>query len=95
MEPTDDGRVEVSLTSSAIKGYLGLGYGGRLIPKRNDWKISAELGAMIWGGTPSQTTHDGTDLSKDVKDYPCKAIKVVKALKVYPVLSVRVAKTLF
>ena len=40
-------------------------------------------------------THDGTNLTKDVQDYPHSITKVVKALKVYPVLSVRIAKTLF
>jgi hypothetical protein len=95
MEPTADGRVEISCTSNSLKPYVGFGYGGLLIPSRNDWKISVEAGAMIWGGTPSLTTHDGTDLTKDVKSYPSKITKIVKALKVYPVLSVRFAKTLF
>jgi len=95
MEPTDEGNVEISVTSNSIKPYLGFGYGGRLIPNRNDWKVTVECGALIWGGTPSQTTHDGTDLSGDVKDYPHSITKIIKALKVYPVLSVRFAKTLF
>lgn len=95
MEPTDEGNVEISSTSNSVKPYLGLGYGGRLFPKRNDWKVTVECGAMIWGGTPSQTTHDGTNLSKDVKEYPHSIVKIVKALKVFPVLSVRFAKTLY
>jgi hypothetical protein len=95
MEPTSDGKVNISCTSNSIKPYLGFGYGGLLFPSRNDWKITVEAGALIWGGTPSQTTHDGTDLSKDVQAYPHTITKIVKALKVYPVLSVRIAKTLF
>lgn len=95
MEPTAEGNVEILCTSNSIKPYLGLGYGGLLFPSRNDWKITVELGAMIWGGTPTMRTHDGTDLTKDIKDYPHSITKIVKALKVYPVLSVRVAKTLF
>lgn len=95
MEPTAEGNVEILCTSNSIKPYLGLGYGGLLSPSRNDWKITVELGAMFWGGTPTLRTHDGTDLTKDIKDYPHSITKIVKALKVYPVLSVRIAKTLF
>lgn len=97
-EPAVDGTVKISVKSSAVKPYLGFGYTGRLVGYRDDWKISAELGVMIWGGTPSQRLHDGTDLSKDVKDIPGTFgdyVSIVKALKVYPVLSVRFAKTIF
>lgn len=95
MEPTPEGNVEILCKSNSIKPYLGFGYGGLLFPSRNDWKITAEAGVWIWGGSPSQTTHDGTDLSKDVEDYPHSITKIVSVLKVYPVLSVRIAKTLF
>jgi hypothetical protein len=97
-EPTADGSVSVSIRSNPVKPYLGIGYTGRLASSRDDWKISAELGAMIWGGTPSQRMHDGMNLSKDVTDIPGSLgdyVSVIKALKVYPVLSVRIAKTLF
>ncbi len=95
MEPTSEGNVEILCTSNSVKPYLGLGYGGQLLPSRNDWKITVELGAMFWGGTPAMRTHDGTNLTKDVQNYPHSITKIVKDLKVYPVLSVRVAKTLF
>ena len=97
-DPTEDGKVSISTTSNAIKPYIGAGYTGRLVKSRDDWKISAELGIMIWGGTPVQRLHDGTDLSKDLTNIPGKmgdVISFTKALKVYPVLSVRFAKTIF
>jgi hypothetical protein len=53
---------------------------------------------MVWGGTPTQRMHDGTNLSKDVTNIPGALgdyVGVIKALKVYPVLSVRFAKTIF
>ena len=93
-----DGSVRISTKSNAVKPYLGFGYTGRLVGTRDDWKVSAELGVMIWGGTPSQRMHDGTNLSKDVTDIPGTLggyVDFIKALKVYPVLSVRFAKTIF
>jgi len=97
-DPTEDGKVSISAKSNALKPYFGLGYTGRLLSSRDDWKISAELGAMIWGGTPSQRMHDGINLSKDVMHIPSvmgDCVGLVEALVVYPVLSVRIAKTLF
>lgn len=97
-EPTAEGHVSVSVRSNPVKPYLGIGYTGRLVSRRDDWKISAEVGAMLWGGTPSQNMHDGMNLSKDVTDIPGSLgdyVSVIEKLKVYPVLSVRIAKTLF
>lgn len=97
-EPTAEGNVSVSVRSNPVKPYLGIGYTGRLVSRRDDWKISAEVGAMLWGGTPSQNMHDGMNLSKDVTDIPGSLgdyVSVIEKLKVYPVLSVRIAKTLF
>lgn len=97
-DPTEDGKVEIHTKSNAVKPYVGVGYTGRLAKTRDDWKISAELGAMIWGGTPDQRLHDGTDLSKDVDKIQGSmgsTIRLTEALKVFPVVSVRFAKTIF
>ena len=98
MQPADDGSVTIHSKSWSVKPYIGLGYTGRLIKKRDDWKISAQLGALIWGGTPLQQTQDGTDLSRlvcNIKGSLGHRIALIEALKVYPVLNVRIAKTLF
>lgn len=98
INPAADGSVRINTKSNAIKPYLGIGYTGRLVGSRDDWKVSAELGVMIWGGTPSQRLHNGIDLSKNVTNIPGTLgdyVSIIKALKVYPVLSVRFAKTLF
>ena len=97
-QPTENGAVTIQAKSWSVKPYLGIGYTGRLIKSRDDWKVSAALGVMIWGGTPLQETHDGTDLSTkvcNIKGTMGHSIALVEALKVYPVLSVRFAKTLF
>ena len=97
-QPTENGAVTIHAKSWSVKPYLGIGYTGRLIKSRDDWKVSAALGVMIWGGTPLQETHDGTDLSSkvcNIKGTMGHSIALVEAIKVYPVLSVRLAKTLF
>ena len=93
----DDCSVNISVKSNAIRPYIGFGYTGRLIKSRDDWKVSAELGAMIWGGSPTQRMHDSTDLSDLSNIYGTlgSCVSVFDALKVYPVLSVRFAKTIF
>jgi hypothetical protein len=98
VEPAEDGSVQIRTTSNSWKPYLGFGYGGRLIPKRGDWKVTVEVGALIWGGMPTQRMHDGTDLSEDVENISGNlgtCVDIIKFLKVYPVLSVRFAKILF
>lgn len=97
VDPADDGSVTVCVKTNTIKPYLGIGYTGRLISSRDDWRVSAGLGIWIWGGAPKQRMHDGTslpDLSNihgALGDY----VKVTNYLKVYPVLNVRFAKTIF
>ena len=98
MDLTSDGSVLIQAKSNAFKPYVGFGYGGRLIPKRPDWRVSFDCGMMLWGGTPAQVTHDGTNLSKDVERVPSSLghrVSFVEALKVCPVLSVRFTKIIF
>ena len=95
VDPADDGSVNISVKTNAVKPYLGVGYTGRLISSRDDWKVSAELGVWIWGGAPKQRMHDGTSLP-DLSNIPGALgdyVKVINYLKVYPVLNVRFAKT--
>ena len=97
VDPADDGSVTISVKTSEIKPYLGFGYTGRLISSRDDWKVSAELGVWFWGGAPKQRMHDGTSLSdlSNIHGALGDYVKVIDYLKVYPVLSVRFAKTIF
>lgn len=98
LEPDDDSMVRVKAQSWAFKPYLGFGYGGRLLKKRDDWKVSFDLGAMFWGGTPDLYTHDGTNLTKDVENINGKVgdyVELFRAFKVYPVLSFRLTKRIF
>jgi hypothetical protein len=98
MEPDDNGMVHVKAKSNAFKPYLGFGYGGRLLKNRDDWKVSFDAGVWFWGGTADLYVHDGTNLTKDVKNIKGQVgdyVDIFKAFKVYPCLSVRFTKTIF
>lgn len=97
MTPDENGMVKATAKVNRFKPYLGFGYGGPISKDKNT-SISFDAGLMFWGGTPSFTTHDGTDLINDVEDIPGKVgnyIKLVKAFKVYPVISLRITQKLF
>ena len=98
MEPDNEGTVNAEATANAFKPYLGFGYGGRLFKKNDKYKVSFDCGAMFWGGTPDIVTHDGVNLTKDlinirgdVNDY----VHLIKGVKVFPVLNLRISRTLF
>ena len=106
--PDEDGMVRVTASSKSFKPYLGFGYGGNLVKKRDDWKISFDCGAMLWGGTPELVVYHGLklpdgsyrdiSLTEDVENIGGKVgsyVKLFKSLKVYPVLSLRITKRLF
>ena len=108
VEPDEDGMVRATATSNSFKPYFGFGYGGNLLKKRDDWKISFDCGAMFWGGTPNLVVYhglklpDGTyrdvSLTEDVEKIKGKVgtyVDFFKSLKVYPVLSLRVTKRIF
>ena len=53
---------------------------------------------MIWGGTPDLITHDGTNLTKDIKNIMYSVgdyVDVVKKFKVFPVINLRITRKLF
>ena len=108
VEPDEDGMVRVTASSNSFKPYLGFGYGGNLLKKRDDWKISFDCGAMFWGGTPDIVVYHGLklpdgsyrdiSLTEDVENIGGKVgtyIDLFESLKVYPVLSLRITKRIF
>ena len=98
VEPDENSMVKAEVKVNAFKPYLGFGYGGRLFKGDDRYKISFDCGAMFWGGTPSILTHDGTDLAKDVEGVKWKTgdyVRLIKGVKAFPVLNVRVTRTFF
>ena len=97
MQPDKDGMVKVSAFVNRFKPYVGLGYTGDL-GKTKRWKLDVDCGMMMWGGTPSLIVHDGVNLSKDIvniKGKPGDYVDMMKAFKVYPVVSVSVSYRIF
>jgi len=98
VEPNENSMVLVKAKSAAFKPYLGFGYGGRLLKKRDDWRISFDLGAMFWGGVPDLYVHDGMNLTQDIDNIEGQVgtyVDLAKTFKVYPILSLRLTKRLF
>ena len=98
VEPNDDSMVKAWVKVNRLKPYLGFGYGGRLLPKDDSWRISFDAGVLFWGGTPKVVTHDGTDLVGDVENVRGKVgryVDIIEKFKVFPVLNLRITKRLF
>ena len=98
MVPNEEGMCKAEMKVNSFKPYLGFGYGGNLVKGDDRYKISFDCGALFWGGTPSITTHDGTDLTKDVENIRGKVgeyVDLAKEFKVFPVLNLRLSCRLF
>ena len=98
MEPDENSMVRANAYANSFKPYLGFGYGGRLIKGNDNYHISFDCGVLFWGGTPDCITHDGTNLTKDVRDINGKVgryVDLIKSVKVFPVLNVRLTRKIF
>jgi hypothetical protein len=96
MEPDENSMVSARFIVNKFKPYVGAGYECALT-KNKRLNFGTECGMLIWGGTPSIVTHDGTDLAKDVENIPGKVgryVRFFKAFSVYPVLNFRISYTL-
>lgn len=98
MQPNENSMVTVEARTNSFKPYLGVGYEGRLIKGNDNYKIGFDAGLMFWGGTPSIITHDGMDLANDVEDINGKVgdyVKLIKGVKAFPVLNLRITRRIF
>lgn len=98
MDPDDDNMVKADMKVNPFKPYVGFGYDGRLLKKNDRVKIGFDAGVMFWGGTPSLTTHDGTDLIHDVENIGGKVgdyVSAIEKFKAFPLLNLRLAYKLF
>lgn len=98
MEPNEYSMVYADARTNSFKPYLGFGYEGRLIKNNDKYHIGFDAGVMFWGGTPSIMTHEGVNLAKDVENIGGKVgdyVDLVKGCKVFPVVNLRITRTIF
>lgn len=101
MEPAPDGTISADAFVNHFKPYLGVGYNTD-IDKKGRWHFGVDAGAMFWGGAPDVINHDyanGRDVSfthdlKNIRGKVGSYMKIVKALPVYPVITVRFSYTI-
>ena len=97
MEPDKDGTVSAEALVNVFRPYLGFGYADT-IDKNKRVKLSFDCGALFWGGHPKIVTHEGVDLTRDVENVAGRVgdyIKIIKMLKVYPMLNIRISYNIF
>lgn len=98
MEPNEHSMVTARVKVNSFKPYLGFGYEGRLLKNNDRYRIGFDCGALFWGGTPDIITHDGTNLAKDVTGITGKVgdyVDLIKGVKVFPVLNLKITRRLF
>lgn len=98
MEPDANSMVHAKMKVNRFRPYLGLGYGTSMLENNRKYHFSVDCGVMMWGGSPSIITHDGTDLSKDVVNVPGKVgnyVNIAKRFKIFPVVEFRLSRRLF
>lgn len=96
LEPDKDGMVKANAYVNAFKPYVGFGYGGAMSADKR-WNISFDAGAMFWGGAPKVVTHEGVEMNQ-LSNVPGKVgtyLKLIKTMKVYPVVALRISYTFF
>lgn len=96
--PSPDGHVYADCYANRFRPYLGFGY-NTTIGQTGRCTLGFDCGSLFWGGSPHIITHDGVDMAYDM-DYIVKGnlrriVNTISALKVYPLLEVRLAWQLF
>ena len=97
MMPNEDVMVKAKALVNAFRPYLGVGYNTTLT-KDKKTKLAVDAGIMMWGGSPKIVTHDGVDIAHDlvnVNGQVGDVLRVMRRFPIYPVLEVRVARSVF
>lgn len=98
MTPDENSMVSAKMKVNSFRPYLGFGYGSSMMNTDSKYSISFDCGVLFWGGTPDVITHDGTNLTKDMKKVYGKVgnyVDIAKKFRVFPVIELRVARRLY
>lgn len=92
--PTEEGTVSAECYVNAFKPYLGFGY-DRAIGRTGRCTLSLDGGVLFWGGKPHLVTHEGVDLTHDMKrinrPYLRHLVNGVSFFRVFPIIEARLA----
>lgn len=92
LTPDAEGNAKASLKVKSFKPYVGIGI-GRAVPKRR-LNFKCDLGAMFWG-SPDIVDHNGHSLLSGIGSNDGGAVRIIRKIKVYPVLNFRLAGRIF
>ncbi len=98
MTPDENSMAKAKMKVNSFRPYLGLGYGSSMMNTDSKYSISFDCGVFFWGGVPDVITHDGTNLTKDMKKVYGKVgnyVDIAKKFRVFPVIELRVARRLY
>lgn len=98
MTPDANSTVRATATVNKLKPYVGFGYEGRLFKNDDKFKVGFDCGAMFWGGAADVVTHEGINLTTDLRNIRGDVdnyIKAIKFFKVFPVINLRISRTIF
>lgn len=98
MTPDENSMAKAKMKVNSFRPYLGLGYGSSMMNTDSKYSISFDCGILFWGGVPDVITHDGTNLTKDMKKVYGKVgnyVDIAKKFRVFPVIELRVARRLY
>ena len=95
VEPDKDGMMKCKVTANRLKPYLGFGYGDATPQGDKRVAFSLEAGMLFWGGTPRVDCYGTNLVDMHVKGRAGSYIDAIAALKVFPVVELRVACKLF
>jgi hypothetical protein len=95
--PDENNMLKANAKTNSFRPYIGVGYSAN-ITKDLRTSISVDAGMLMWGGTPTITMHDGTNVRNDLQNLRGKFADYVDSmskLKVYPVINLRLTRRLF
>ena len=97
MVPQEDGTVRAKAKVNSFKPYIGFGWSHQM-SKFPKWTYGVDAGMIFWGGVPNVYTHDGTSLTKDLKNVKGKVgdiIDLIDNFPVYPLVEIKISRRIF
>ncbi len=99
MEPNENSMVKVRMkTKTWLRPYIGFGYSGKAMKNNDRLHLGFDCGLMYWGGVPNVLTHDGVNLTHDLKNIRGQVndyVRIAKKFPIYPVLNLNISYRLF